>query len=384
MIPSSIVILVIVALLCKNVDALTCHSCDFLTGGPDACETAPIMTCINSTYCLSKYATVDETIWWDGQEYHDIWAHSCAQDLFENDILGNDIHFCQNKGNGCFKQDDFDYDFDEHTTISVTDIYYCCCDSDLCNKNEITTTTNSNSNFTDSTTNSNSNGTDSTTTTAPVDALTCYSCDFFTGPDCQGFNESAPTMTCTNSKYCLSKYSTVSGYVWWDGTENQDIWSHSCAQNLFQDDILGNDILFCQNKGNGCFKQDDFDYDYADTQISVTDIYYCCCDSDLCNKNEMTTTTNSNSNDSTTTNSNSNDSTTTNSNINDSTTTNSNSNDSTTTYSNDSTTTNSNSNDSTTINSNDSTTTTKSPDNGADFIQCSVLAVSAVLMAFLV
>jgi len=131
-----------------------------------------------------------------------------------------------------------------------------------CNKNEITTTTNSNSNVTDS------------TTTAPVDALKCYSCLFTGGPDAC---ETAPIMTCTNSTYCLSKYATV---------DDQDIWAHSCAQDLFEDDILGNDILFCQNKGNGCFKQEDFEYDYyEDTHYSVTDIYYCCCDSDLCNTN---------------------------------------------------------------------------------------------------
>ena len=33
--------------------------------------------------------------------------------------------------------------------------------------------------------------------------------------------------------------------------------------------------------GNGCFKQEDIDYDYGDDGIHVTDIYFCCCDSDL-------------------------------------------------------------------------------------------------------
>merc|ERR1719339_669252 len=208
-----------------------------------------------------------------------------------------------------------------------------------------------------------------------VDALTCYSCGvIFTSSTygesalCQGFNETTPTMECTNSTYCLSKYAHIDEPIWFDGQEYHNFWAHSCAQHLFEGDILGNDIDFCQNKGNGCFKQDDYDYEYdEDTHYSATDISYCCCDSDLCNTNS------DNNPDPTTTNSNN--ETTTNSNSNE-TTTNSNSNETTTT--------NSNSNETTTTNSNSNETTTNSPDNGADFIQCSVLAVSAVLMAILV
>ena len=37
---------------------------------------------------------------------------------------------------------------------------------------------------------------------------------------------------------------------------------------------------FCTQNGNGCHDEEDFDYDDGD---SVTDITYCCCDSDLCN-----------------------------------------------------------------------------------------------------
>ena len=71
-------------------DALKCYSCEF-EEGPDACENHHIMTCTNSTYCLSKYATVND---------QDIWAHSCAQDLFEDDIMGElnflpDPIYCQ-------------------------------------------------------------------------------------------------------------------------------------------------------------------------------------------------------------------------------------------------------------------------------------------------
>ena len=101
-----------------------------------------------------------------------------------------------------------------------------------CNKNEITTTTNSNSNVTDSTTTAPGlsyfvNGPGSELDTFLVDALKCYSCLFTGGPDAC---ETAPIMTCTNSTYCLSKYATV---------DDQDIWAHSCAQDLFEDDILG-------------------------------------------------------------------------------------------------------------------------------------------------
>ena len=37
---------------------------------------------------------------------------------------------------------------------------------------------------------------------------------------------------------------------------------------------------FCTQNGNGCHDVEDVDYDDGD---SVTDITYCCCDSDLCN-----------------------------------------------------------------------------------------------------
>ena len=37
---------------------------------------------------------------------------------------------------------------------------------------------------------------------------------------------------------------------------------------------------FCKQNGNGCHDVEDKDYDGGD---SVTDITYCCCDSDLCN-----------------------------------------------------------------------------------------------------
>ena len=46
---------------------------------------------------------------------------------------------------------------------------------------------------------------------------------------------------------------------------------------------------FCTQNGNGCHDEEDFDYDDGD---SVTDITYCCCDSDLCNGATTTTTTN--------------------------------------------------------------------------------------------
>ena len=59
-------------------DALRCYSCEF-TEGPYACDHHHIMTCTNSTYCLSKYAIVND---------QDTWGHSCAQDLFEDDWLG--------------------------------------------------------------------------------------------------------------------------------------------------------------------------------------------------------------------------------------------------------------------------------------------------------
>ena len=79
-----------------------------------------------------------------------------------------------------------------------------------------------------------------------VDALTCYSCGvlfttsvYHESALCQGFNETTPTMECTNSTYCLSKYAHIEEPILWDGQEYHNLWAHSCAQHLFEDDLLG-------------------------------------------------------------------------------------------------------------------------------------------------
>ena len=61
------------------VDALKCYSCGSVSDGPNGCDTDSVLTCTNSTYCLSKYATIND---------RDIVTHSCAQELFEDDFLG--------------------------------------------------------------------------------------------------------------------------------------------------------------------------------------------------------------------------------------------------------------------------------------------------------
>ena len=51
-------------------------------------------------------------------------------------------------------------------------------------------------------------------------------------------------------------------------------------------DFLESIEKFCKQNGNGCHDVEDMDYDGGDCYdggACITDITYCCCDSDLCN-----------------------------------------------------------------------------------------------------
>ena len=77
----------------------------------------------------------------------------------------------------------------------------------------------------------------------------------------------------TKTRYCISGYGNVNGET--------DIEFHVCGED------------FCQQNGNGCHDVEDMDYDGGDCYEGgdcVTDISYCCCDSDLCNGAETDTT----------------------------------------------------------------------------------------------
>ena len=109
-----------------------------------------------------------------------------------------------------------------------------------------------------------------------VDAINCYSCEIlelYNLDDCNAFDDDTPQENCPDQNYCISGYGKVNGET--------DLEFHVCGGD------------FCKQNGNGCHDVEDMDYDGGDCYEGgdcVTDISYCCCDSDLCNGAETDTT----------------------------------------------------------------------------------------------
>ena len=109
--------------------------------GPNGNETAPVLECPDTSYCMSIYATIED---------HHAESYDC-DDEFVDMIMA----VCQNNGNGCHKQD--------INQLPNSDITVCCCDSELCNNpasHRSTTSTSSTSSTSTSSNNNQENGGD--------------------------------------------------------------------------------------------------------------------------------------------------------------------------------------------------------------------------------
>ena len=106
--------------------------------GPNGNETAPVLECPDTSYCMSIYATIED---------HHAESYDC-DDEFVDMIMA----VCQNNGNGCHKQD--------INQLPNSDITVCCCDSELCNNPASHRSTTSTSSTSTSSNNNQENGGD--------------------------------------------------------------------------------------------------------------------------------------------------------------------------------------------------------------------------------